>query len=126
MASALAATVRDVSKLVEDYAPGASCRLNLAVADGDEAVVSRFSNGVLPSQSLYLDSGREYVCGEDGIARMIETGLEGGAAVISSEPLSQDPGWHTVPDDHLVLVRRGRPARMLPLEYWSAERRFAT
>jgi predicted glutamine amidotransferase len=95
--------------------------LNVAVADGTCAVVTRFTTA-LPDMapSLYLHEGRRYVC-EEGTCRMVEPDQGHGAVIVSSEPLSQDPGWHQVPPNHAVLVRADGTAQVRALNVTTAQ-----
>ncbi|MEM7356823.1 MAG: hypothetical protein AAF657_38770, partial [Acidobacteriota bacterium] len=78
--------------------------LNLALCDGQRAVVSRYvSDDSEKANSLYVHSGRRYVC-EDGVCRMLDPDSGSGAVIVASEPLSKDAGWEPVPENHLVLV----------------------
>jgi len=110
-------------------------RLNLVVSDGVHAVATRFvSPGELTANSLYLQSGRAYVC-EDGVCRMRSIGksdapevapiegasldappataakeagrLSSNAIVLASEPLSDEESWEAIEENTLVIVRRG-------------------
>ncbi len=77
--------------------------LNLALTDGRRAVVSRFvSSEPQRAISLYVLSGDRYVC-DDGVFRMVGD-RDGGAVIVASEPLSNDPNWEPVPPNHLVVV----------------------
>jgi glutamine amidotransferase len=79
-------------------------QLNLAVTDGRQAVVSRFvSNTNQEANSLYVHQGKRYTC-IDGICRMVDPDAEGAAVLVTSERLSDDPGWDRVPPNHIVEV----------------------
>ncbi len=89
--------------------------LNLALCDGERAVVSRYvTDRSMPANSLYVHSGRRYVC-EDGACRMIEPDESSGAVIVASEPLSKDPGWDKVPENHLVRVDNDLSVEVVPL-----------
>jgi len=117
MARALAETVARVVAISEgarppgeeaergDPASDGECDLNLAVSDGRASVVCRYSTaaGREPA-SLYLHTGRRYVC-EGGVCRMISPETGHGAVIVCSEPLSDDPGWEKVKANHMVVVR---------------------
>ncbi|MEE8523182.1 MAG: class II glutamine amidotransferase [Thermoanaerobaculia bacterium] len=104
MARALAEAIAEVEEIRRDAGVDEPSQFNLAVADGHRAVVTRFTSGD-PAQanSLYVHRGRRYVC-EDRNCRMIEPGEEGGAVIVSSERLSEDPGWVRVEVNDLVTV----------------------
>lgn len=84
--------------------------LNLAVSNGRQSVAARFTTDVPEhASSLYAHHGRKYECA-DGVCRMIEPEKGKGAILISSEPLSADPGWQKVPVNHLVMISEDREA----------------
>lgn len=90
--------------------------LNLALSDGKRAVVSRYvSAGETPANTLYVHSGRRYVC-EEGMCRMIDPADAGGAVIVCSEPLSKDDGWDRVPRNHLVRVEDDLGVEVVSLE----------
>lgn len=88
--------------------------LNLVLCDGQRAVVSRYvSDERMPANSLYVQSGRRYTC-EGGICRMIEPEAGSGAVIVASEPLSSDPGWQKVPENHLVRIDEDLRIEIVP------------
>ena len=89
---------------VERHAPGEYSYLNLAVTNGRESVATRFTTDPDDDgESLYLHRGRTYVC-EDGVCHMIEPKRGEGAVLVSSEALSDDPGWEAIPRNRLVTI----------------------
>ena len=108
MAAALEATIRQVTQATATASVTEQSFLNLAVSDGRRAVVSRFTTGPLAqAATLYVHEGKQYVC-EDNICQMVSPEVGGGAVLVCSEPLSEDPGWQRVPPNHVVLVREDR------------------
>ncbi len=104
MAAALRVAMRRVTALVERLAPGDAVLLNAVFTDGREALACRYTSGDPDrANTLYLHRGRRYVC-DDGICRMLEPGTGDAALLVSSEPLSSDPGWEPVPVNHLVRI----------------------
>lgn len=105
MADAFNRTIARVLRLVGSHARGEHIYLNAVVTDGQVAVACRFTTDEpANADSLYTNRGRRYVC-EDGVCRMLDPGEQNGSAImVSSEPLSGDSGWETVPVNHLVLV----------------------
>lgn len=91
--AALVAAVRKVEELRREAGIEQSSLLNLAVTDGERAVVTRYTSGdPAKANSLYLHTGRRYVC-EDRICRMTPDDREvRGAVIVSSERLSEDAG----------------------------------
>ena len=76
------------------------------------AVVSRFTTEEgYDGESLYFHRGLRYVC-VDGECRMLDPEGQGGAVIVSSEPLSEDPGWMVVPRNHQVVVEADRSVRI--------------
>jgi predicted glutamine amidotransferase len=115
------AAFRRVLDAVARRGIGEHSYLNVAVADGTRAVVTRFTTASPDTApSLYLHQGRRYVC-QAGVCRMIEPDEGHGAVIVSSEPLSQDPGWHRVPANHAVLIRADGTAEMRALNVTTAQ-----
>jgi len=87
---------------------GSPSYLNVAVADGHSAVISRYSNDPQHApETLYYFRGQLY--------EQCEADDEGSEAVlVSSEKLSEQPGWEAVPPNHLVVVSRNRPPALIP------------
>jgi glutamine amidotransferase len=103
LADSLLATLQHVDELVKGLGITRAPHLNIAVSDGERAVVSRYcAADPDTADSLYVHHGKAYVC-EDGTCRMVEPDGEG-AVIVASEPLSSDPGWELVPVNHLVVI----------------------
>ena len=110
IASALKRAMARALALSVQHGDGAPSYLNLAVTDGRAAVVTRFTtDDRYDGESLYWNTGRRYVC-EGGLCRMVEPDREGASVLISSERLSEDPGWEPVRAGHMVLVHADRTA----------------
>ena len=103
MANALAATIRDVEQLSRAVDARRDSLLNLAVSDGQRAVVSRYASGDSEPPSLYLRTGTQYVC-ERGVCRMLDDGDTPTTVIVASEPLTKEASWDEVPNDHMVLI----------------------
>jgi predicted glutamine amidotransferase len=93
---------------------GESSFLNMALTDGQRAVVSRFvSSGPDEAHSLYYATGRLVV--ERGQGRVAPDGTGEPAVVVASEPLGPDDAWRAVPPNHLVLVGADRQVELAAL-----------
>ncbi len=115
MADALTAAVRTCVELSRQHGVDGDCYLNLAVTDGTFLVATRFTTAAdTPPSSLHVHVGCRYTC-EEGLCRMLAADEGVGAIIVSSEILSEDPGWQTVPANHLVLARAGTSLTMRPL-----------
>jgi predicted glutamine amidotransferase len=113
LAAAMQATITQAAALAAAAGVDAMSLLNLAVTDGERAVVSRYTNRPAePANSLYVHTGQRYVC-EGDVCRMV--GGERGAVMVCSEPLSQGPGWRPVPVNHLVVVDADLAVTLRPL-----------
>ncbi len=116
MARALSAAIADVEELRRAAGVEQPSQLNLALSDGGAAVATRFTSGdPETANSLYVQVGRRYVC-EGTTCRMVDPEDGRGAVIISSERLSDDPGWDKVPPNHLVMVGEDSTVGLLPLE----------
>lgn len=106
MAASLMRAVHDVQALQEAHHLREFNYLNIAVSDGTQSVALRYTtDDPRHASSLYVHTGRKYVC-DGNICRMVDPEKGQGAVLISSEPLSDDPGWDTVPVNHLVKVSK--------------------
>lgn len=78
---------------------------NLAVTDGKVLAVTRHvSDPQLEPVSLYYCAGLKYEC-HGRVCRMIEAHPREHAAIVASEPLTEDHDqWHAVPAHHVVTV----------------------
>lgn len=115
LAHALERAVARVVKLGEDHGEGAYSYLNLALTDGECAVACRYTTEPeYDGESLFLHTGRLYVC-HDGQCRMLAPEQGRGCVLVSSEPLSEDYGWHALPRNSMVLVSSDGSTNVRPM-----------
>lgn len=108
IADALNAAIKRVVEIVRKYGGGEPCYLNIAVGDGHNAVVSRFTNDTAyPPETLYWYSGSLY-------EPCIDTTGNGKEIIVSSEKLTADPGWQVVPPNHLVVLGEKQAPVLVP------------
>jgi predicted glutamine amidotransferase len=111
MAAALERAIGRVTKLATDsrgsspLVDGDDSYLNIAISNGHCSVACRYTTSEGEPSSLYVHTGRRYVC-EDGVCRMIAPERGHGAVIVASERLSEDPGWQKIPRNHLVTISR--------------------
>jgi len=106
-----------VLEFVRDFGDGASSYLNVAVTDGKSAAISRFSDDPKwPPETLYVLCGELYEPVGRRFAHLRKSEAEGEATLVSSERLTEDPRWKTVPPNHVVVVDRWSPPRVLPMD----------
>jgi glutamine amidotransferase len=116
LAAALTAAVTRALALAHRHGAEHSY-LNLLVCDGEHAVAMRFTTDAPEyAESLYLHSGRRYIC-EGGVCRMIDPDDELGAVIVSSERLSDDAGWTALPVNHIAVIERRRVVRCSPFTF---------
>jgi len=116
MGRAVRSAFERVVQLMKTHAPDEKCYLNVALADGQHAVVCRFTtNDPEYAESLYLNQGRRYVC-EEGICRMVHPEDGRGAVLVSSEPLSDEPGWTEIPVNTMIQFGLGGTLEFTALE----------
>jgi glutamine amidotransferase len=105
MAAAMRKAIKRVTDLVAQYGGAEPSYLNCALSDGENAVVSRFTDSKeYPPESLYYFVGDLYPKAE--IDETKEPGADTPALIVSSERLTDDPDWHKIPDNHMVILRR--------------------
>lgn len=107
LAAALVAGVDEALSIARSAGIDEPSYLNIAISNGYAAAACRVTtDDPEHAESLYMHSGRRYVC-EAGACRMVMPEAGRGAVIISSERLSDDPGWSMIPANHLVLVEPG-------------------
>lgn len=116
LARRLSSAIARVLSVAERYGTGEPSFLNVAVSDGEHAAVSRFASGAgAVPESLYMLQGELYSpAGRDFPHRRPTD--EGEATVISSERLTSDARWAPVPANHMVVLDRWVPPRVLPMD----------
>jgi predicted glutamine amidotransferase len=104
MARSLARAIDRALELVRAEGAGSPSYLNVAITDGEHAVVSRFTDDPdAAPESLYHYDGPLYAPLPDqpaGAARYSVT--------VSSERLTADAGWTEVPAGQIIVLRRNR------------------
>jgi len=121
IADALRAAVRSLEGLQREKCVKEFNYLNISLTNGEQSVALRYTNDEAKNaSSLHVHTGRRYVC-RGGICRMIGPAEGEGAVIISSEVLSDDPGWQMVPVNHLVTVSKLRTVEVLPADIVPAE-----
>lgn len=121
LAAAMQAAVARCVALCAQHGGGEPSYLNLALSDGDCAVACRYTTEAgYDGESLYVHTGRVYVC-HGGVCKMLSPDRGRGCVLVSSEPLSADPGWDLVPRNSLVLVRKDGTTTIRPLVTGTAE-----
>jgi len=109
MAAALERAIARVVAIVREHGDGEHSYLNVAISDGDHAVVSRVvdpADG--EAQTLYYHVGDIYRVDGAGEDDPWETRQP--AIVVSSERLTASDAWQEVPVNHMVVIsRRQRP-----------------
>lgn len=104
MARALAAAISRTLELVRAAGSDSASYLNIAIADGASAVVSRFADAAdgVP-ESLYYFEGQLYPA-----LRAVRGAQPPPAVIVSSERLTADAGWREVPPGRIIVLRRDR------------------
>lgn len=113
VADALRTTVDYLLGLARDHGAGVPSYLNFGVSDGERAFATRVSTEPgHDGETLYLNQGRRYLC-EDGVCRMAPG--DEATVIVSSEPLSEEPGWEMIPPNSIVSIDRDRSVLVEPL-----------
>jgi ergothioneine biosynthesis protein EgtC len=116
MARLLARTIERTLELVREHGEeGAISKLNIAVSDGRQAVVSRFSDDGLDPPTLYFIEHELYEPAAKGspARRRYECS---NPVVVSSECLSDDAAWNSIPPNHLIVLERDKPWELFGIE----------
>ena len=114
MQAALCETVQRAIALT-DVPDGARSYFNIVVSDERHAVACRATTD-LPerAESLHVHTGAVYKV-IAGVCRMVAPTDGRGAVILSSEELSDDPGWRKVPPNHIITVAPDGAVEVLPL-----------
>ena len=116
LAGAMQAAISRIVGLCRQHGQGTHSYLNLALSDGETAVACRFTTEPdYEGESLFVHTGRVYVCHE-GVCRMLSPESGRGCVLVSSEPLSEDPGWVPLPRNSIVLVAKEGTINVRPLQ----------
>lgn len=100
-ARALIATIAEIESLCAEAGRGGEIDLNLVVANGRSAVISRYSSAGRQPNTLYVHTGYRYDC-EDG--EPVLEPSERPAVLVASEPLTRDDSWRCIDPNCLLLV----------------------
>lgn len=114
MADAMEATIQDVNRMTDEVGATRRSLLNMVVSDGQRAVVSRYATLGKEAPSLYVRVGTQYVCRE-GVCVMLDDGRPE-TVIVASEPLTAEPGWEAVPQNHLLIISANHQLTMRPIE----------
>jgi len=113
MAAALDHTIMRTIEAVQEYGGGVPSYLNCAVADGEHAVVSRFTDDSRnPPESLYYFLGDLYPRAE--IDQTEEVDTEERSIIVSSERLTSDSAWEPLPPNFITVLRRNSKPELRP------------
>ncbi len=108
IADALDTAIKRVVKIVEQYGDAEPCYLNIAIGDGKNAVISRYTNDPESKpESLYWYSGSLY----EPCLEANDTGRE---IIVSSEKLTDDSSWQTVPPNHMIVLGENQAPLLVP------------
>jgi predicted glutamine amidotransferase len=105
MAAAVEDTIHDVKRMTEEVGATRRSLLNLAVCDGERAVVSRYATLGEKAPTLYYCTGGRFACvGEDCEMSDAHDGAE--TVIVASEPVTRGSNWRAVPLNHLLVVHK--------------------
>jgi predicted glutamine amidotransferase len=109
MARSLSRAVARTLELVRSAGAGSPSYLNVAIADGEHAVVSRFTDDADSApESLYYFNGPLYPPVAEAAA---DAACD--SVTVSSERLTADAGWEEVPPGRIIVLGRDRAPRFV-------------
>jgi predicted glutamine amidotransferase len=106
LAAAMTSAIRRVIEIVSQHGASEACYFNCAIADGDHAVISRFSTDTDEGPpTLYYFTGQlfEQAESDENAQPVASTPI-----IVSSERLTMDEAWNVIPPNSLVLLSRDR------------------
>lgn len=114
LSHALARAIERVVSLVGTHGDNAPSYMNCALSDGENAVVSRYTDDSADSpESLYYFHGALYPAIAEAAAHDKVLGRH--PVIVSSERLTNSADWVAIPDNYLVLVRSGHAPQLQAL-----------
>jgi len=113
MATALLSVLKTIESLKKSAGLSTGCSLNLAVTDGQSAVVSRYSTAGTTPNSLHIHTGHRYSC--DAGQVKLEPCREP-TVLVASEALTPDESWQTIEPNHIVVVNASLEVDIRPVE----------
>lgn len=110
---------RGIDKLLDwrrNIVPDQHFYINCLITDGLVASACRFTTEDSENaSSLYFHLGKRYHC-ENFKSVMVDCNKEDASVLVSSEPLTDDIGWTSVPSGHLVMIDENQNMEMRQLE----------
>jgi predicted glutamine amidotransferase len=110
---------RGIDKLLgwrQSIVPDQHFYINCLITDGRVAAACRFTtDNSENASSLYIHLGKRYHC-VNSKSVMVDCDKEDASVLVSSEPLTDDTGWQSVPSGHLVLIDENQKMEMRQLE----------
>ena len=98
MATALDAAIKRVTAIIAEHGDNEPSYLNIAIGDGRNAVVSRYTNDPdWQPETLYWYTGPLY-------KPCMETAGTEHPIIVSSEKLSEDDAWKPVPPNYMIII----------------------
>jgi len=118
LARALRATILEVERLKEEAGVREASFLNLAVTDGQAAVISRYvslgESGEEEARTLYVRAGGRCEC-KDRHLHIIKTGGPRKAVITASEPLTEKDEWMEIPANNMLVISEDLHIEIIPV-----------
>ena len=107
MVTAMNQAIDHIIRLQEEMGIEEKNYMNFAFTDGKRAVVTHCTTDKpKEADSLFVHTGGQYshVKGRTQIITRANIQREGGSVIVSSEPLTEDPGWRAVKINEMVVI----------------------
>lgn len=116
MANALEGAIAALLAHLRSSGVSAPSYVNAALANGSDSVVCRYTNAPTGrAASLHVHTGKLLTV-RSGRAELIEADEDEHSVIVSSEMLTSDPSWRTVPNGSIVLVNAAREVVIRPMK----------
>ncbi|MCH5377824.1 MAG: class II glutamine amidotransferase [Planctomycetes bacterium] len=116
MATSLEKSIGKILAVLAEKGVNAPSYINAVLSDGREAVACRYTNADdQQAPSLHLHTGRLYTC-RSGKPELVEAHEDEHSVIISSEPLTGDASWQTLPNNSIVTIDSTRSVSIRPIE----------
>jgi len=115
LAGALEGAIASLLARLGELGVEAPSYVNAVLASGASAVACRYTNAPHGrSASLHVHTGRLYSI-RHGVPELVEADEDAHSVIVSSEPLTDDASWQTVPNSSVVIMDGARDVRIRPM-----------
>jgi len=117
MTEAMLKTVKQINTWTEEVGVMGRSNFNFAVTDGKKIIVTRYATHTDKApESLYYTKGDKFEC-KEGVCSMVNSRHNGGAVIVSSEPLTEETdSWIEIKPNTLLSIDEFNEMQFIPMD----------